>query len=448
MLNKIKKFIPQSVFAVYHKTLALLANFIYRSPSDKLIVIGVTGTSGKSTVVYLIAKLLEGAGYKVGAASTIFFKIDKKEWLNDTKMSMVGRFFLQRLISQMTKANCQYALIETTSQGIEQFRHLGINYDILVFTNLHPEHIEAHGGFDNYKKAKLKLFSKLQTDQPKNIAGQEIKKTIIVNLDDEHHPDFLANWAQDKWGFTLTNQSSDQARVVRATDIKLTNQGAEFQIGSTPFRSKLLGPHNLANCLAALTVCLTQGINEIGLAKILAQINGIPGRLEFIEADQKFTVIVDYAFEPEAVAKLYQAVKLIKHRRLIHLLGSAGGGRDVSRRPKLGELAGQTADYVVVTNEDPYDEPPDQIIAAVADGAKAAGKILNQNLFTVSDRRDGIVKALSLAGSGDLVLITGKGSEQAIVVKNNKKISWDDRQVVKEELIKLRTPKPKSKTKN
>jgi len=441
MLNKIKKFIPKSILSLYHKMLALLANFIYRSPSEKMIVIGVTGTSGKSTVAYLIARLLEGAGYKVGASSTLFFKIDKKEWLNDKKMTMLGRFALQSLISRMAKANCQYAIIETSSQGIEQFRHFGINYDTLVFTNLHPEHIEAHGGFDNYKNAKLKLFAKLKNDRPKTIAGQQIKKTIIANLDSEHAPDFLNYWAEEKWGFTLTNKSSDVARVVRASDIKLTDQGSEFQIEHAPFRSQLLGEHNVENSLAAIAVCLSQGISETALAQGLAAIKNVPGRLEFIEEGQPFRVVVDYAFEPAAVEKLYQTAELIPHRKIIHLLGSAGGGRDAARRPKLGELAGRRADYVVVTNEDPYDEDPEKIIEAVALGAKAVGKILNQNLFIISDRRPAIAKAFHLAKPEDLVLITGKGSEQAIVVKNNRKVAWDDREVAREELRKLKVSK-------
>src|SRR3989344_3157426 len=143
MLSFLRKLAPKPLLKLYHYILSSLATLRYHSPSEKLIVIGVTGTSGKSTVVFLISKLLERAGFRVGAASTIFFKVADREWINDTKMTMLGRFSLQRLISQMVRANCQYAIIETTSQGIEQFRHLGINYDVAVFTNLYPEHLEA-----------------------------------------------------------------------------------------------------------------------------------------------------------------------------------------------------------------------------------------------------------------------------------------------------------------
>jgi len=437
MLNLLRKIIPKPLIKAYHYTLAIAADFFYGSPSDKLIVIGVTGTSGKSSVVYLIAKILEKAGYKVGVTSTFFFKVDKKEWLNNKKMTMIGRLALQKLIKQMVKANCQYAVIETTSQGIEQFRHLGINYDILVLTNLYPEHIEAHGGFANYKNAKLKLFKKLKNDSPKLIAGEKIKKTIIANLDDENANDFLKNWAEEKLVFTLTNKSTNQGRVIRAENQKITAEGIEFVIDRQPFELKFFGQHNVYNSLAAITVGLSQGLSLASMAKSLMEIEGIPGRVEFINEGQPFKVIVDYAYEPKAVSALYQIIKLIPHQKVIQVLGSAGGGRDIIRRPKLGQLAGQAADLVIVTNEDPYDDDPQTIIDQVAAGAIEAGKKFNENLFKILDRRKAISKALGLAQPNDLVLITGKGCEQAMAVKG-KNIPWDDRAVVREELAKIR----------
>jgi len=438
MINLLRKITPQPLIKVYHYFLAQAANFFYRSPSDKLIVIGVTGTSGKSTVVYLIAKILEKAGFRVGAASTILFKIDKKEWLNDKKMTMIGRLALQRLIKQMVKANCQYAIIETSSQGIEQFRHLGINYDILIFTNLYPEHIEAHGSFANYKNAKLKLFDKLKTEPPKLIAGQKIQKTIIANLDDDHAKDFLAFWAEQKFGFTLSNKSTNEGRVIRAEKEKISGEGIEFIVENQPFSLKLFGQHNIYNTLAAVSLGLSQGLSLASIAEGLLAIQDVPGRIEFIEAGQPFKIIVDYAFEPKAVEALYQIVSLIPHQKVIHVLGSAGGGRDQSRRDRLGSLAGEKADFVIITNEDPYDEDPQKIIDQVAAGSIEAGKKLDYDLFKILDRREAIAKALNLAQADDLVLVTGKGSEQAIVVKDNKKIPWDDRQVVREELVKIK----------
>ncbi|OGY54867.1 MAG: hypothetical protein A2951_02880 [Candidatus Buchananbacteria bacterium RIFCSPLOWO2_01_FULL_56_15] len=437
MLRHLKRFIPKFLLSAYHRSLALLASTVYRSPSEKLIVIGVTGTSGKSTVVYLVAKLLERAGFRVGAASTILFKVADREWQNDTKMTMPGRFSLQRLISQMVRVNCQYAIIETSSQGIEQFRHLGINYDVAVFTNLYPEHLEAHGGFEHYKAAKLKLFAKLKTDRPKLIANRRIPKVMIANADDEHSADVLQYPADEKFVFTATGAAAKDAQTVTAHDVVQSGAGMSFTIDSTPFHLKLLGSHNLSNALGAIAVGRSQGLTLTSIAALLAAVGGVPGRLEFIDEGQPFTIIVDYAFEPKAVESLYAVVKLLPHRQVIHVLGSAGGGRDRSRRPVLGELAGRNADYVIITNEDPYDDDPQQIINEVAAGALAAGKKLGKTAFKIMDRRKAIAKALRLAMPNDIVLITGKGSEQAIVVKNNKKVRWDDRQVVREELKKV-----------
>ncbi|MAF13631.1 MAG: hypothetical protein CMI53_01930 [Parcubacteria group bacterium] len=436
MLNILRKITPRAVKRFYHYFLAIFANFYYGSPSDKLIVIGVTGTSGKSTVVYLITKILEQAGFKVGAVSTIIFKVDKKEKLNDKKMTMIGRFALQKMIKKMVKANCQYAIIETTSEGIEQYRHLGINYDVLVFTNLYPEHIEAHGSFANYKKAKLKLFAKLKTDRPKLITGNKIKKTIIVNLDDEHGKDFLAHQAEEKLGFSLLGRTLGAENSIVAENSSSGSAGGKFTINKQEFNLKLLGQHNIYNALAAVAVCKSQQLSLSSIAKGLAMVESVPGRLEFIDQGQLFKVIVDYAFEPKATQALYDIVKLISHKKIIHVLGAAGGGRDKSRRLILGQFAGANADIVIVTNEDPYDEDPGEIINTVWLGAKKAGKKNNKDLFKVADRGEAISQAINLAKPHDVVLITGKGSEQAIVTKGGKIIPWDDRQFAKSEIDK------------
>jgi UDP-N-acetylmuramoyl-L-alanyl-D-glutamate--2,6-diaminopimelate ligase len=214
MLTEIKKLIPAVWLAAYHKSLAVLADIIYGRPSEKMVVIGVTGTNGKSSTVSLIAEILEKAGYRVGAASTTLFKLADKEWLNDKKMTMLGRFALQKLLRQMVAAGCRYAVIETSSQGIEQYRHLGIHYDVCVFTNLTPEHIEAHGGFDNYKKAKLKLFKHLADAPVKVIGGRKIAKAIVVNGDDRQAKEFLDFQVDKKIVFGLADGTQLKAENI------------------------------------------------------------------------------------------------------------------------------------------------------------------------------------------------------------------------------------------
>lgn len=409
MLLSIKKFIPRPLIKIYHFSLAKLAAFVYGYPSRKLTVVGITGTGGKSSTVYLLARLLEAAGWKVGATSTVFFKIGDWEKLNDRKMTMLGRFQTQKMLRQMVRVGCKVAIIETTSQGIEQYRHLDIDFDTVVLTNLYPEHLEAHGGFENYKKAKGKLFA----TRP---------KTIIVNADDENAEYFLSFSAENKIKFGLADLN----------DLKLDGQGIRFVWNSARFDLPLLGKYNAYNVLCAVTIARALGLSVEEIQKKASpSMKNIPGRLEFIDNGQPFKVIVDYAYEPKAMEGLYETIKMILHQRVIHVLGATGGGRDKARRPILGQIAGQQADYVIITNEDPYDENPQEIINQVANGALNAGKIEDKNLWKILDRREAIDKAVSLARAGDLVLITGKGAEQAICVANERKIPWDDRAVAR-----------------
>lgn len=484
LLHIIKKYIPAKLFSslqpVYHYLLGALAAARYGWPSNKLIVIGITGTTGKTTSIYLISKMLAAAGYKTGFTSTAVFNDGANEWLNDKKMTMPGRFFTQKILRRMVKNNCRYAVVETTSQGIEQFRHRFINYDILIFTGLYPEHIEAHGSFSNYKEAKAKLFfhlrqckTKYANDKKqvvraengfKKIASNRIKKVIIANADDNNAGYFLDFWAEEKISYKVKSikskanppsaswrsgqNSKFKNYIINYGEIKSNSDGVQFTVDDkVKINLRQLGEYNAANAMNAVCLGLSQGISLDKIKVGLEEIKGVPGRMEVITSPRpsplegegvNFTVIVDYAFEPEALKKVYGTILKLEHNKIINVLGSTGGGRDTARRPKLGALAGEQADIVIVTNEDPYDDDPKMIIGQVAAGALAAGKTENKNLFKIDDRREAIRKALALAQAGDIVLITGKGSEQAICVSDGQKIPWDDREAVREELNKIK----------
>ncbi|MBD3251370.1 UDP-N-acetylmuramyl-tripeptide synthetase [Candidatus Uhrbacteria bacterium] len=432
MLNKMRKMTPSWALDLYHRFLAWLAAILYRHPSRDLIVIGVTGTSGKSSTCYFLAKALEADGSKTGMTSTAFFKVADSEWTNDTKMTMLGRFKLQKMLRNMVDAGCRYAIVETTSQGIVQHRHQEIDYDICVFTNLYPEHLEAHGGFENYKQAKLELFRHTASLPPKSIEKEAAPRIAVLNKDNEHAKDFaLKKFDRIVW-FGVESDAEYQAKNV-ASDL----EQVAFYIGDTHFEIHTPGEVMVYNAIAAIATAEALGFPREELSARLRAIRGIPGRYEFIHEGQSFHVIVDYAFEPVALERLFDTVSAFKNGRIIHVTGSAGGGRDLSRRPLMGSISAKRADITIVTNEDPYDDDPMKIIEDVAKGAAQSGRKDGVDLFKILDRSEAITKAIGLAESKDIVLITGKGNEPVMAVADGKKIPWDDREVTRSVLKEL-----------
>jgi len=399
MKEIIKRFIPPFFISWYHFLLAFLGVVLYRFPSQKIGVIGVTGTNGKTTVVNLTTKILEEAGYKVASLSSIKFKIREKEWGNALKMTMPGRFKIQKFLREAVNTGCQYAILEVTSEGIKQHRHRFINFGTAVFTNLTPEHIEAHGSFENYRSAKGKLF-------------QATKNIHIINLDDENSEYFLKFPAKKKYTYGF-----DQGDI--------NNKDLQLNL-------RLIGDFNIYNALSAICVGLSQGVSLDICKRAVEKVEGIPGRMEDV-VSQPFKVFVDYAFTPNALEKVYQTLTKnykLPTSRLICVLGACGGGRDKWKRPILGSLAGKYCDEVIVTNEDPYDENPLEIIEQVAKGT-------NNKAKKILDRREAIKEALKLAKEGDVVVITGKGCEPWICIAKGRKIPWDDREVAREEIKRL-----------
>lgn len=461
----LKRLVPPLALDWYHRWLAFFGALYYRFPSRRLVVIGVTGTKGKTTTVHLIARILEQAGYKVGAASSICFKIGAKVEMNRKKMTMPGRFFLQKLLRRMVSINCRYAVIEVTSEGVRQHRQLWIDFDTVVFTNISPEHLESHGGFAPYLAAKREIFRTLaQSRRVKRIRSKHIgiPKTIVANGDDEYAEEFLSFPADRRYCFHLSRQSRDEDLVPCedvVADVEETSQaGSYFTIRNQRFRLPLPGRFNVSNALAAIAVGLSEDVALSRMAETLGSAEPIPGRMEYIAGGQPFTVVVDYAHTPASLEAVYRALTA-EHvaggpGRLICLLGAAGGGRDRWKRPVLGAIAGLYGDAVLVTNEDPYDEEPLSIMREVGRGVESARDVYRgyageealemleprkPPLSYVLDRREAIERALTLAHPGDTVVITGKGAEQAMVVAGGKKIPWDDRAVVRETLARLRS---------
>jgi UDP-N-acetylmuramoyl-L-alanyl-D-glutamate--2,6-diaminopimelate ligase len=424
MLRHVRKITPAWALNAYHRAMSWLAAFMYRHPSRDLVVIGVTGTSGKSSTCYFLAKALEAGGAKTGMTSTAMFKIAETEWMNDTKMTMLGRFRTQALLRRMADQGCRYAVVETSSQGILQHRHKDIAYDVCVFTNLAPEHIEAHGGFENYKNAKIELFRHAASLPAKSINGKAVPRIAVLNRDDAYAKEFaLTGFDKIVW-FGMKDGAD-----VRAIHVKAEADAVSFDVGDTAFRVHTPGTVMAWNALAAIATAEALDVPREALAERFEAISPMPGRYEFISAGQPWKVIVDFAFEPNALEKLFDFTDGCKGKgRIIHVTGSCGGGRDEARRPAIGRLSAKRADITIVTNEDPYDDDPRAIIDAVADGAAKAGGREGETLFRINDRAEAIRKAMELAKAGDVVLMTGKGSEPVMAVAKGKKIPWDDRE--------------------
>lgn len=436
--SRVRPLVPPAALLWYHRILAEAAAFVYGYPSRRMAVIGVTGTKGKTTTSVLIARILEGAGHTVGLASTALIKVGKREELNPYKMTMPGRFKLQKLLKEMVEAGCTHAVVETSSEGILQHRHRGIAYDVAVITNLTPEHVEAHGGFAAYRDAKRELFRAVSARPPKAVGGKVVPRSAVVNACFADAPAF---WDQPMDRLTVFSVAGDAAclvppaaarRLIAERPVTET-AGVSFQVGGTRVSLAMPGAASLQNALAAVAAADAVGVPLATAAAGLTAVTGVPGRFERVVAGQPFAAVVDYAHEPESFRRLFEALGR-PGGRIIHVFGATGGGRDSARRPVMGELSAAHADVVIVTTDDPYDDDPQELNRQVLAGVR--GKTPGETVYDIVDRRAAIAKAVELARPDDLVLVTGKGAEQAMALAGGTRMPWDDRTVLREEIAK------------
>jgi UDP-N-acetylmuramoyl-L-alanyl-D-glutamate--2,6-diaminopimelate ligase len=412
----LKEFLRRSIpapilgpmLAAYHYTIAHLAAIVYEFPSRKLLVIAVTGTKGKSSTTEMVNAILEEAGYKTALLNSIRFKIADSSEPNLLRMSMPGRFFIQKFLARAVKAGCTAVILEMTSEGARQYRHRAIDFNALIFMNLAPEHIESHGSLRAYADAKFEIGKQLAR------SGKR-PRIIVANADDIESPRYLTLSVEERLPFSLLG-----------TPHESNDRGGHFSFDDREIATKMPGDFSLQNALAAATLTHALGVDTEIIARALLKLDRIAGRAERIEMGQHFTAVVDYAHTPDSLKALYEAYAGMKK---ICVLGSTGGGRDIWKRPVMGQIADSYCDHVILTNEDPYDEDPRSIIDSLARGMGRAPEI-------IIDRREAIARALSLAGTGDAVLISGKGTDPTINGPHGSKIPWSDAQVVREELKK------------
>ncbi len=417
ILRTIEKFIPKRLYTiaqpVYHYKLALLGTIIYGFPSRKIKVVAVTGTKGKTSTVEFINAILETAGKKTALAGTLRFKIGNVSRPNMYKMTVPGRFFIQKFLRDAVNAGCEYAILEMSSEAAKQYRHKFLNLNTLIFTNLAPEHIESHGSYEKYVAAKLSIAKELERSGKKN-------KAIIVNADDAEAPKFLV--------FNIDNKISYSMKD--AENISLAEDKTEFTYKGVKMTSPIAGKFNIYNMLAAIKYAEVQNIDLQMIQKGIENLKEIKGRAESITISprQDFKVIVDYAHTPDSLIAIYEA---FPKSRKIGVLGATGGGRDIWKRKTMAEIADKYCEAIILTDEDPYNDDPKEIVNDMAQ------YFTKKKPEIVMNRGEAIRAAIMKAKKGEVVIVTGKGTDPYIMRANGAKEKWSDAQVAKEELEEI-----------
>ena len=421
--TSLRSLIPANVVDTYHRSQGITAATLSGFPGKKLQVFGVTGTNGKTTTCFFLRSILVAARRQTGLATTVQFSDGKTSWRNEQKMTTVNPFELGRLLKQMVKAGTTAAVLEVTSHALMQHRTWGIPFDTVIFTNLTHDHLDYHETANHYQQAKERLFA-----MPHRVS--------VVNGDDRVAERFLSYPATRKFSFSVKGKAD-----VCASGVRTTGRGTAFvlTIGAEERKVtlRLPGLFNVQNALAAAAAGYGSNIAIDVIVEGLEKVEAVPGRMEEINAGQDFRVLLDYAHTPDALKQALETVRAATQERIIHV-GGATGNRDRSKRPLLGAISAQSSDIIIVTNEDPDNEDPATIMAAVVEGVRrGAGQrkkfVVNESLFVILDRAEAIRTALRLAEPGDTVLVTGKGDESAMMV-NGQLLPYSDRSTILEAL--------------
>ena len=421
-------------FSAYHFLWSRLGAWWHDFPSEKIFVIGVTGTKGKTTTVELLNAILEAAGKRTALLGSYRVKVGEESGKNALDNSMPGRGYIQKFLKRAVAAGCKYALVEVTSQGVVAHRHRFIDWNIAAITNLAPEHVESHGSFENYRDAKLSFLRYV------------LKRggAVFLNRDDRHFEFFKNALPGEK---TMTYGKDDEWMQ-------------QYLPKSSPMRSLhgdrakkfLMSDFNEQNVALAVAVAREIGIPGKAISDAIMNFQGVPGRLEFVRSGE-LTAVVDYAHTPDSLEAAYRAVKPepapnYPHPRLFCILGSVGAtgdkrtGRDGWKRPEMGKIAAHYCDKIFLANEDPYNEDPEKILGEIEAGISSV-PYPRPEAVKVADRHEAIRQAVMEMKAGDVIIGTGKGSEDWMHMANGKKIPWNERKEFEDALSqKKNAPTP------
>lgn len=409
--------VPQLLVERTRDALADAADAWYGRPSERLEVVGVTGTDGKTTTCYLAVAALQAGGRRPGMIGTVAVRVGDEVRPNEDRNTTPEAPELQSLLADMLEAGNDSVVMEATSHGLAQSRVRNCRFRVAIVTNVTSEHLEFHGTLEAYRAAKAMLV--------------EEAPVAILNADD---PAF--GYFRDRARDRVVTYGTDASAGARASDIQARADGTTF-MATTPtwsgeVRLQLPGAFNVHNALAALALAEVEGVDLAAAARAIGTVRGVPGRMERIDAGQPFGVVVDYAHTADSLAKMIRTLRPLTAGRLIVVFGSAGE-RDRVKRPAMGKVAAELADLAVITDEDPRLEDGHAINEAIAQGAREAGAREGTDLWIVDDRRAAIAHAIGLAQAGDMILLAGKGHEGSMFYANEKRW-WDEREVARQEL--------------
>lgn len=391
------------------EALSLMCGNFFGNPAQKLRLIGITGTNGKTTTSFLIKNMLEKMGHKTGLIGTVKNMAGEKEF--PSSLTTPESFQLHELFSEMVKENCEYCVMEVSSQALSQERVAGLHFDAAVFTNLTQDHLDYHGTFENYAEAKSKLFSQASL--------------CILNLDDEHAMSMMRNSEGRMVTYSVNHDESDYT----AKYIRYKNDGIEYELVTMGYiervKVKIPGEFTVYNSMAAAVTLIELGFDFSQVLYALSLSEGVKGRIEVVPTDTDYTVIIDYAHSPDGLENIISSLRKIAKRRIITVFG-CGGDRDKTKRPIMGAIAAKLSDVIVVTSDNPRSEDPEAIIQDILEGIKGS----KTKRIVDSDRTRAIAAALKEAKTDDIVLLAGKGHETYQILATGK-IHYDEREIVR-----------------
>ena len=420
--------VPSVLVPDGREALAHLAAALHGFPARKLRVIGITGTDGKTTTANLIWSVLQTAGYDTGLISTVNAVIGETQRDTGLHTTTPDSPDVQAYLAQMVDAGAEYAVLEATSHGLAQHRVTACDFDVAVVTNITHEHLDFHGSFEEYREAKARLFRSLAGSFRK----PGVPKVAVLNVDDPSSFEYLRYIPADE---QLT-YGVDLPADVRAVEVRVSASGARFAAvtpqGEFPVETQLPGQFNVYNALAAIAVSLSQGMAVKDIQQGIWAVDRVVGRMEPVELGQPFQVLIDFAHTPNSLRSALRAARGMVAGRITVVFGCAGL-RDREKRPVMGETAGQLADRIVITAEDPRTEDLGEIMGQIASGAEMMGRREGVDYWCIGDRGEAIQFAIDMAEAGDLVLVAGKGHEKSMCFGTTEH-PWSDHEAVSKAL--------------